>query len=64
MKQNFSLISVNSGNLINHWGMNFIQSLDPIPSMCLADAGLQEKRWAILMTNTFVIEPSELSKNT
>ena len=33
-----SLNSVNSGNLINHWSMNWAQSKDPVSHMCLADA--------------------------
>ena len=33
-----SLNSVNSGNLINHWSMNWSQFKDPVPHMCLAGA--------------------------
>ena len=33
-----SVISVNSGNLINHWSMNRAQFKDPVSPMCLAGA--------------------------
>ena len=33
-----SLNSVNSGNLINHWSMNWAQFKDPVSHMCLSSA--------------------------
>ena len=32
------MISANSGNLINHWSMNWAQYKDPVSHMCLAGA--------------------------
>ena len=65
-----SVISENSGNLINHWSMNWAQCKGHISHMCLARAVVASwslhKRWqvrALLMTNIFVNEFAEFSEN-
>ena len=65
-----SVISENSGNLINHWSMNWAQFKETVSHMCLARAVVASwslhKRWqvrALLMTNIFVTEFAEFSEN-
>ena len=62
--------SANSGNLINHWSMNWTQFKDPAFHMCLA--GTMVASWSLtqdvagsspLMTNIFITESTEFSEN-
>ena len=64
----FSLNSANSGNLRNHWSMNWAQFKDPVSHMCLA--GTVVAAWSLtqevagsspftIMKNIFVTEFSE-----
>ena len=53
-----SVNSGNSGNLINHWSMNWAQFKDPIFHMCLA--GTLVASWSL---KCFVIEFAEFSEN-
>ena len=53
-----TVISVNSGNLINYWSINWVQFKDPVSHMCLSGAvvascSLTQEVWALLMTNIF-----------
>ena len=68
MEQEFG----NSGDLINHWSMNWAQSKDPVSHMCLAGAVVAS--WSLVqdvagsnpftvMTNIFVTEFAEFSEN-
>ena len=68
--------SVNSGNLINHWSMNWAQFKDPVSHMCLAGtvaaswsltqevAGWQVRALSMYSNDIyFVAEISEFSEN-
>ena len=66
-----SVNSANSGNLINHWSMNWVQFEDPISHMCLAGAVVAS--WSLtpevaglspftVMTNIFVTVFTEFSE--
>ena len=55
-----SVISANSGNLVNHWSMNWAQFKDPVSHMCLAGAVIASWSFrqevagsSLLMTNIF-----------
>ena len=64
-----SVNSANSRNLINHSSMNNSQFKDPVSHICLAGnvvaswSLIQEVAGIIVMTNIFVTEFNELSKN-
>ena len=64
--------SVNSGNLINHWSMNWVQFKDPLSHMCLA--GTVVSSWSLtqemtgsnaftVMSNILVTELSEFNES-
>ena len=68
-----SLNPVNSGNLINHWSMNWPQFKDPVSHMCLA--GTVVASWSlaqqeagsspfIVMTNIFANSVKTYRKNS
>ena len=65
-------LSLNSGNLINHWSMNWARFKDPVSHMCLS--GTVVAFWSLTqevaglspfttMTNIFVNKFAEFSKN-
>ena len=66
-----SLNSANSGNLLNHWSMNWAQFKDPVSYMCLA--GTVVAYWSLtqevagsspftVKTNIFVTEFAEFNE--